>query len=339
MRKKISEMPITGTNRFTDEILPDSAGGPAHESRRSIALEAIIRLSQHTPLRRSGSGFGTLRETFVKEGRGRRTESDVEAMGVDGFLGLFSRNVFEELRHRRILDFGCGFGGKAVELASRLTTSTVVGVEVHQHKIIKASDYAQRRRVQNCNFLLCTAHEIPLQAESVDAIISHDVIEHVLDPAASISELRRVLKRGGRAYIVFPPYDGALSHHLDYITMVPGLHWCFSADTIMETVNQLLTTEYGRRFNTPPQPLPTYSVFARKRVLPSLNGLGTRDFLDLAKTGFHLKCLERVTIFHKLQKFGMSYNWTSYLSRATCKLVPMALEHMTVSLVIVLEKQ
>jgi SAM-dependent methyltransferase len=46
--------------------------------------------------------------------------------------------------------------------------------------------------------------EIPLEDEAFDVIICSHVLEHVADDAAALRELRRVLKPGGRAYLMVP---------------------------------------------------------------------------------------------------------------------------------------
>jgi ubiquinone/menaquinone biosynthesis C-methylase UbiE len=306
--------------------------------KSSFALEMIIRLSQYTPFGNSKRSFTTLKDTFVEEGPFKSNESDHEAKHLDDFFGHFEGNLLDELRGMRILDLGCGYGGKAVALSKRLPTSTIIGVEPHQHKINKAIDFAMRSGVENCSFKLCTQESIPLGDDSVDALISHDVIEHVHDPATTVKELHRVLRKGGKAYLVFPPYEGALSHHLDFITLFPGLHWFWSADTIMETVNKLLPTEYGERFKSAPQPLPTYSAYAGKRILPSLNGLGTRSFERLVKPLFSIKSIERTTVLEKLTRLGVSKSFARKIGRSTLKIIPIVSERVTLSLVVVLEK-
>jgi len=304
----------------------------------SKVLEAIIKVSQYTPFRQAQASFTTLQGTFGEPGSNARTESDHEARYLDDFLTLFDGSLLDELRGRRILDFGCGFGGKAVELARRLPESTVVGVEVHQRKIDKGADFARRAGVPNCTFALGTQQGMPLPEGAVDAIISHDVIEHVHDPKAMMTELHRVLAPNGRAYLVFPPYDGAVSHHLDFITLVPGLHWFFSASTIMDTVNNVLVTDYGKRFRTPPQPPPTYSPFAGKDVLPSLNGLGTKTFVALADPLFDVVRISRVTLLGKLTRLGVPPGTARRLGKLS--FLPSALaEYLTVSLVVILEKK
>lgn len=58
-------------------------------------------------------------------------------------------------------------------------------------------------------------HELPLASESVDTVMSLEVLEHVPEPERCVAEMARVLKPGGRALITVPftaplhqlPYD------------------------------------------------------------------------------------------------------------------------------------
>ncbi|MFM9903208.1 MAG: methyltransferase domain-containing protein [Pyrinomonadaceae bacterium] len=45
--------------------------------------------------------------------------------------------------------------------------------------------------------LVCDAHDLPFQDETIDGVIAQAVMEHVLDPAICVSEIHRVLKKGG----------------------------------------------------------------------------------------------------------------------------------------------
>jgi SAM-dependent methyltransferase len=307
-------------------------------SKRSLTLIALIRLSQHIGRGNFKQSFNVLKETFVEQGPRKFTESDHEAKGLDEFLVRFPSSLLTDLRDKCILDFGCGYGGKAVELSQRLPTATIIGIEPHVKKIEKAIDFAMRRRSTNCRFELCSQQSIPLPDSSVDAIVCHDVLEHVHHPADTIREMHRVLRPGGRAYIVFPPYDGPVSHHLDFITQMPGLHWFFSADTIMETVNGMLSSEYGKRFKTPPQPLPTFSAVAGKRVLPSLNGLGTETFTALTNGLFSIKHIERITLIDRLTKLKIPQALTSRMKRFALQRFPSASDHLTLTMAVVIEK-
>jgi SAM-dependent methyltransferase len=57
---------------------------------------------------------------------------------------------------------------------------------------------------------------MPLAPETVDAIVCTGVLEHVEEPALVMSELRRVLKPGGRLYVSLPFLQGYHPSPHDY---------------------------------------------------------------------------------------------------------------------------
>jgi ubiquinone/menaquinone biosynthesis C-methylase UbiE len=297
-------------------------------AQKSSLLEVMIRLSQYTPL-----GNAKVSHTQLQASAVATSESAIEASQLESFLRYFPE-LPQALAGLTVLDFGCGYGGKAAELAHRLPSAKVIATDIGDKKMQKARAYAQSRGIRNVSFLACGQAELPLAGESVDAVVSHDVLEHVQDPAVSMRELHRVLRPGGRAYIVFPPYDGALSHHLDFITLLPGIHWVFKADTIMATVNALLDSPYGERFHTTPQPMPMFSKYARKKILPNLNGLGSSGFAELGRGLFEIERLEPVTFMDKLTKLRVPPAAAQRVKRAALSLLPFARDHLTLTLAV-----
>jgi SAM-dependent methyltransferase len=51
---------------------------------------------------------------------------------------------------------------------------------------------------------------LPLEDQSVDAVWAGEVLEHVLDPVATLAETRRVLRFGGRLLLT-TPYHGRVA--------------------------------------------------------------------------------------------------------------------------------
>jgi SAM-dependent methyltransferase/uncharacterized protein YbaR (Trm112 family) len=52
--------------------------------------------------------------------------------------------------------------------------------------------------------LICDAHDIPFQDNSIDGVIAQAVLEHVLDPYRCVQEIHRVLKPNGLIYAETP---------------------------------------------------------------------------------------------------------------------------------------
>jgi len=85
-------------------------------------------------------------------------------------------------------------------------------------------------------------HTLPLEDASVDAIICSSVLEHVRDPLTAMSELTRVLKKGGKMFFYVPsmyPYHARKGHYPDY--------WRFFEDTIIELFTEYRETKLHRR--------------------------------------------------------------------------------------------
>ncbi|HEX2397649.1 MAG TPA: class I SAM-dependent methyltransferase [Solirubrobacteraceae bacterium] len=103
----------------------------------------------------------------------------------------------------RVLDVGCGEGAFCGELAA--AGAEPVGVDVAERALARA-----RRRHPGLRFELVGPHgPLPFPDAEFDVIWASEVIEHVADTARWLSELRRVLRSGGRL-MVTTPYHGRL---------------------------------------------------------------------------------------------------------------------------------
>ena len=104
----------------------------------------------------------------------------------------------------RVLDVGCGEGRFAAELAR--AGASVVAVDVAEEPLRRA-----RSSHPDLDFRLVPA-EGPWELEdsSFDLAWAGEVIEHVADTAAWLSELRRVLRSGG-VLLLSTPAQGLLT--------------------------------------------------------------------------------------------------------------------------------
>jgi SAM-dependent methyltransferase len=124
--------------------------------------------------------------------RGRRTVLD----GVINGLGLAPRP--------RILDAGCGSGRNMVDLARY---GTVTGVELSETSVELA-------RARGCGEVVAgSVLDMPFPDDSFELAASLDVIEHLEDDLAALTELRRTVAPGGALLITVPAYQWLWSGH------------------------------------------------------------------------------------------------------------------------------
>jgi len=102
-----------------------------------------------------------------------------------------------------VVDVGCGTGTAARELASRV--ERVVGVDVSETMIEVARERTGDRT--DVHFEVADASSLPLGDRSVDGYRAERLFQHLADPAAAISEARRVLRPGGQICVIDQDWD------------------------------------------------------------------------------------------------------------------------------------
>ncbi|MCI0476280.1 MAG: class I SAM-dependent methyltransferase [Anaerolineales bacterium] len=128
---------------------------------------------------------------------------------------------FFDARNARVLEIGAGSGGKGIAYAQAGMQITSLDVDIPA--LQKGAD-AARRAGAAMDFLAGDGARLPFCADAFDAILLDSVIEHVADPLALLRECDRVLKRGGIVFVVFPPFYGPLSGHIDDYVLIPWFH-------------------------------------------------------------------------------------------------------------------
>lgn len=114
-----------------------------------------------------------------------------------------NRRVAEALAPRggeRILDVGCGTGLLTAEVARRMATGEVIGIDASRPMI----DVATRKRSSPiCRYELAVAEELPFDDGTFDAAVSALFFHHVpLDTKRrSAAEMVRVVRPGGRVVV------------------------------------------------------------------------------------------------------------------------------------------
>ena len=103
-----------------------------------------------------------------------------------------------------VVDYGCGPGGLAVELARRVApTGHVHGVDLNAAFLERARARAKRDGVEALiAFHRTDGDKLPLDSAFADRLVCKNVMEYVPDVAATLAEFRRVVKPGGLVHVI-----------------------------------------------------------------------------------------------------------------------------------------
>jgi len=113
--------------------------------------------------------------------------------GQERRLALIRRYV--PLEDRVILDVGCGLG--IYVRAFRRFSQDVFGIDIDADKLLQAG-------AELHNLCAATAEALPFPTGTFGVILSHEVIEHVVDDRQAVAEAVRILEPGGRLVIFAP---------------------------------------------------------------------------------------------------------------------------------------
>jgi len=133
---------------------------------------------------------------------------------------LLGSDIWNRTRDKDVLDFGCGPGAEAVEIAQH-GARHVIGIDLRQRWLDLGVAHAAASGVADrCTFA-------PEWREPVDLIVSLDSFEHFADPAGVLTHMRGLLRPGGKVLAAFgPTWYHPLGGHI--YSVFPFSHLLFS---------------------------------------------------------------------------------------------------------------
>ena len=131
---------------------------------------------------------------------------------LEGFVSEICRDLRRDLgmARPRILDVGCGTGAN-LEMLSQFGDAEGVDVSADALSFCHARGLINVRQG--------AAEKLPYEDNSFDLVTALDVVEHLDDDVGGLSEMRRVLRPGGRALLFVPAFmflwgvQDDISHH------------------------------------------------------------------------------------------------------------------------------
>jgi ubiquinone/menaquinone biosynthesis C-methylase UbiE len=116
-----------------------------------------------------------------------------------------------EISRIRMMDLGAGLGTVSEEASFRGATP----VAIEPGSGFREITLERIRRSGSGVVVAAMAETLPFHDSSFDGVVSIQVLEHVQDPAAAISEVYRTLKPGGWFYFSCPNYLSFYEGHYD----------------------------------------------------------------------------------------------------------------------------
>ena len=133
---------------------------------------------------------------------------------------LLGDALLERIKDRVVIDFGCGEGDEALDLA-RNGARKVIGIDVQERFLERARVAAAQAGLSSvCEFVRTTD-------EKAGIIVSIDAFEHFDDPAAILRTMDGLLSQGGEIIACFgPTWYHPLGGHL--FSVFPWAHLVFT---------------------------------------------------------------------------------------------------------------
>ena len=119
----------------------------------------------------------------------------------------------EDFKEKEILDIGCGYGWFENYIIEKTSPKKIFASEVTEKDLETIRKHLNKPIIEN---LVSSAIDIKLPNNSIDTVISWEVIEHIPlnGEEKMFDEVGRVLKKGGTFYLS-TPYDHMISKFLD----------------------------------------------------------------------------------------------------------------------------
>ncbi len=164
------------------------------------------------------------------------------------------RNMFQKYWHWRrfseilkyvqpitgsMLDIGCHGGTFTHRLLDKLQTKDIYGIDISPSAIALI-----KKRLPFGKFQVANAQELPFQDGFFEVVFCLEVLEHVDDPISVLQEVKRVLKKGGKFYILVPS-DNKLFKIIWLMWTLYYPHWrhahvqSYSKNTLEKLLNEL----------------------------------------------------------------------------------------------------
>lgn len=122
----------------------------------------------------------------------------------------------------KILDVGSGYGSFVLTAIRNGYDAYGIEIEHFEHEVAK--ERATMLGMQDSRFHHGSATQLPFANDSFDVVTFWNVLEHIHDYKKAILEAKRILRKGGKIFIVAPNYFSfrkEAHYHLPWVPLFP----------------------------------------------------------------------------------------------------------------------
>jgi len=165
-------------------------------------------------------------------GKRRQSPADYFRWQLETSPALFSLLPNLDLRGKRVLEIGCGLGGRSAWLAEN-GPQEVIGIDINAPEIERARELtgSHRPQLRNLTFLQ-SQEDAQLNIGEFDVVLLIDSLEHVHFPDKILKLAHSYTGPGGRAYFTTLGWY----HHAGSHTGLPFVNLFFSDETILNFI-------------------------------------------------------------------------------------------------------
>lgn len=143
--------------------------------------------------------------------------ADLESLSWNGYheakITLEAFDLAINLSGKRVLDLGCGLGGKTVYYAEQ-EAEFIVGVDISEKRArIAKSFVTEHSAATRIQIVIADASRLPFRGGCFDQIISTDTWEHLRTPSLVLEECERAIKMYGDLTLTAMPYFSPWGAH------------------------------------------------------------------------------------------------------------------------------
>lgn len=112
----------------------------------------------------------------------------------------------------RVLEAGCGVGAQTTALAGNSPEAQILSIDISGESLARAREKVRAEGITNVSFQQGDIFSLDFEEESFDHIFVCFVLEHLPDPKAALSILKRHLKTGGSITVIEGDHGSTYFH-------------------------------------------------------------------------------------------------------------------------------